>query len=488
MLGELTRPVYISRKTDFMPTPLYGDFHPISKVPSTKNGNPDPLLVGAFLFGSNLTTPYLDYSDSILNYLDRSYSSLPASVLSLSASMNTLGHMDRLNLNTSAGYPYVLNNQSKRTLFDINTDGLVTVIDPQYETYLQEYISSWESSYHEVIWIMSLKDCLDKDKKLCRVFEIPPVEYTLAVRAYYGSWIDMMQSTPSRTFSCIGINPESFEWTDLYHDLSKISEQGFDADVPSWDKCLLPAFLHLATDSVNRWYRINDPNWTCDHDHARHRLTYAMINAFLLVGPFLLRKHKGMASGWVLTALFNTICNMIMHLIWYMESAPLAIRDLAFYNHVICTKIYGDDSLDSVDYRYETFLNRVTMDSVYRRLCCMSVTSSLKNGTICATQPLSTTTFLKRGFRKDGFLIKPILSLRSLLSMISWVRKSKITTLDHQLLSNLTVLCQFSYFYGPQFYKLIRTYLLNSVPSFHPPSYQFYDNLFHKDQFVISLV
>jgi len=414
-----------------------------------------------------------------MDYLHRSYKPKLATILDLDSALNGFEAMDKVNLSTSPGYPYVCFGKNKHHYFECDpATGHVTTKDPLFSKYLTEYIGDWQYKCYETVWIVSLKDETLKPNKLARVFEVAPMEYTLATRAYFGSWIEMMHSIHAEKFSCVGINPESFEWTLLFNKSSRLSPYGIDADVPNWDKNLLAYILHLATKSVNAWYKKCDPNWKIEHDMARISLCYSMVNGFLIAGHAFFRKHKGMSSGWVLTALFNTLCNMIQHLIWYMLSVPLAMQDLSFYDDHVDTKIYGDDSLDGILATSLQWLNRQTMASVYAEYCCMTITDSSKGKELSPYDPLDQLTFLKRGFRKDGMYIKPVLSMTSLITMICFVRKSRYISSNEQLQTNLKTFASFLYFHGPVVYAYFTEYLDLCFPTLSIPSYSYYDNLY----------
>jgi hypothetical protein len=490
--GEVDIPVHVSRKTVLTPTPLYSHLQETVNVPSVKSESEgcDPLFVGTFLYGSDLVNIDSRFDVPVLEYFRTHFKDQPAQIFDARAAVNKQGGMDALNLKTSAGYPYVTRGQNKATFLAVDpANGYVDYKDPIFAQDIQKYIDSWKDQITEVVWISTLKDELLKVGKLCRVFTYAPFEYTIACRAYFGSWIDMMHSTVGSNFSCIGMNPESFQWSQMGYKLLEIGEFGIDADAPNWDKNLLTKFLHLSCRAVNRWYKKNDPNWKPEHSRARFNLITQLCHSYIIVNWLLLRKHKGMPSGHVLTALFNTMCNMIMHLIWFLESVPVEFKDLFFYDKLVCTRIYGDDSLDAIAYHMLKFLNRVTMIAVYQRYCAMTITSSMKDGTITPYDSVMSLTFLKRGFRADGLHFKPTLAKRSMFGMLGHVRQSKHASLQEQLEVNLRVFSAFAYFYGPDFYSKSMAYLGSFFPLIQFPQYAYYDSLYlHGKIDVLSLL
>jgi hypothetical protein len=490
--GELLNPIYVNRDTIYVETPFKEKFGDLISHPSQKHSHEgiDPLLTGAMLFGSQLNNiTDTDFRMPVLDYLCNEYVPVNyAKVLTAFEAVNKYYDMDRLNLATSAGYPYNTRGQSKLTFLSCDTEGTISFKESAFEHQIQSYLDSYRTTIHEIPWVVSLKDCLDKPNKLCRIFEIPPLEYTVACRAYFGSWISMMHSNVGNSFCYVGINPESLEWNKLFHKLASVSEYGIDADAPNWDKNLSSVLVFWGAASINLWYKANDPNWTLQDDLARDNLITGLVYGYLLAGPLVIRKLKGMPSGHVLTALLNSIVNMIMHLIWYLVSVPLEYRSLSLYNKYVATAIYGDDSLDAIATPLLPYLNRNSMIFAYSKYCSMTITSSQKDGTIIPYEPIVGLTFLRRGFRRDGCLVKPTLALRSLYSMVAYVKKSKHVTLEEQLLNNIRVFLSFAYFYGPEYYNKLRNYFKSVYPNQLFADYAYFDNMYLYGQYDIEFI
>jgi hypothetical protein len=344
--------------------------------------------------------------------------------------------------------------------------------------YVTEEVEKWKKVSSNVFWISTLKDELVKPGKLARVFEIPPLLYTVATRKFFGSWISMMHETCLKHFSCIGINPESDQWATVYYKLAGMSVYGIDADVSGWDKSLQPYVMQMAVESVNRWYKKFDEHWSVDDDRARENLLHGMVHGFIICDGVVVQKHKGMASGWVLTALFNTVCNMIQHLVWFMESVPMTMKDLSFYDRCVSTLLYGDDSLDAIREDMLEFLNRDTMSGVYRKWFTMEITSSDKTSTLKKWDRIKDLQFLKRNFRVEGALVKPLLDPLSVFSMLGYVRTSRYVNEEAQLDLNLETAARAMYFYGPDAYGKFIAWLYELGMKVKLPRYSYYDKNF----------
>jgi hypothetical protein len=482
VVGLLDQPIYVGRDTEFVTTPL------LEILPKEGLGYPsakfvhegmDPLLVGSFLYGSDLYTITSEFDDEVSVYLQNKFKAHSARVFNALEAVNAQGGMDRLNLNTSAGYGHVQFGRNKRFYFDVcERTGILSFKTEEYRELVQRYIDDYQHVGREIVWISSLKDELIKPGKLARVFQIPPLEYTIASRAYFGSWIDMMHTTVGQHFCCVGITPESMQWNDLIYSLLRKSDKGVDADAPNWDKNLMTKLVFIGAVEINKWYKLNDPNWKLAHDNARLRLIEGFCHGYVVAGDLLLRKFKGMPSGHVLTALMNSLVNMIMHLIWYLKSVPIARRSVAFYDEDVVTYVYGDDSIDAIVEEMLPYLNRTTMMAAYQRYCTMTITSSQKDGTLRPYDNILDLSFLKRDTRRDGLVYKPLLAKRSLYSMLGHVRKSKHCALEDQLIQNLKTFFGFAYFYGPEFYNGHLACFGRLFPGVLFPAYSYYDSLF----------
>jgi hypothetical protein len=476
VLGEVTPVPFISRKNGFVETPLR-EFLGYIKEPARLKDVPDPLCVGTLMYGSDVLECSFDYEDEIVDYLCDSYKNCDARVYDVERAINKNGLMDALNLHTSAGYPLCVLGCNKQD-FISNNDGVLSYRQVNDRVYLQECVDSWRNSASDVFWISTLKDELLKPGKLARVFEVPPMAFTIATRCYFGSWIEMMHGNCLNSFSCVGINPESDQWTRLFYKLSEMSIYGIDADVSGWDKSLQPYVLDIALKSVNRWYEKNDPEWKHGDNIARRNLLNGMVHGLIVVGPVAIQKHKGMASGWVLTALFNTVCNMIQHLVWFMESVPVEYKDVSFYDKCVVTALYGDDSLDAIREDMLVYLNRKTMAKVYKRFFTMDVTSSGKTDELIEVDKIVDLQFLKRNFRVEGAVVKPLLDPLSVFSMLGFVRSSKYVTEEDQLKLNLEMAARAMYFYGPDAYGKYCAWLAQIGLAVKFPKYAYFDRNF----------
>lgn len=481
-VGELKNPVYINRATDFVSTEFNEDyeFSKITKTPSIKVGDPDPALISTFMFGSDIIEAEVPQKQQLLDYVVSKYDDDDAKILSDIEALNKFGRMDAMNLHTSSGYPYVTTGQNKHH-FITNTDGDLS-FTPLGQNIMNVESKGWED-VKPVVFVTALKDNLEKSGKMCRIFEIPPWWFSVLTRMYFGAFISMFHKANTRMFSCIGINPESQQWNDLIFQLLKISSYGIDCDVSAYDKNLLEYIMLLGVETINMWYRKNDRSWKRIHDTIRKNIVLAMIHCYMITGKWLFRTHKGMKSGFVLTAILNTICNMIMTLIWFYICVPLSHRDYSKFDQIIVCKFYGDDDIEAIREDMLQWLNRISRDKVYQSRFSMYLTAADKSSTLSPFNRVIDLQFLKRKIRYTSRGYVPLLDHVSIASMLCYVRKSKLTSIDEQLEVNLDVACKFMYFYGLlPFRKFIVR--VNQVRPGLYPSYEYYDSLFYDAGFL----
>jgi hypothetical protein len=178
VLGEIKHVPYISRKNGFVETPLRECLGFI-KEPSDMRADPDPLWVGTLMYGSDVIEKTMDYREGILDYLVGKYTRADARILTTEESLNKVGGMDALNLHTSAGYPLCVLGLTKFD-FITNDGGRLYFSKDADLDYATEEVEKWKKMSSNVFWISTLKDELVKPGKLARVFEIPPLLYTVA--------------------------------------------------------------------------------------------------------------------------------------------------------------------------------------------------------------------------------------------------------------------------------------------------------------------
>jgi hypothetical protein len=465
-VGTLPRPVHVSRATDFVRTPLVGA--PV-KFPSVKEMDVDPLL--------HAIAGYEDDCHLDLSYDDSEGPSKVCSdalVLTPDEAINVHGNMDKINLTTSPGYPYTLKGMRKRCFVDDSQPTLK--LKENMLKAVQDLQQQCHTCVPPVIWIAFLKDELLKPGKMCRTIQIPPMEHTILMRMYFGSWISYMQGGEDRA-SMIGMNPESIEWDNLLNDLLKVSSVGIAADRKGWDKKYPAAAKWAALKWINEWYQLNSPSWKPIDDLIRSNLIGTMMWALVAHNHNVYRITNGMMSGCAITAALNTKANELLDLRMFYEEAPLKYLTRRERLKVYSPYLYGDDNITAINAKEVPHIHGQYMARFWKYFYGVDLTSDIKERSLGPHfDKVVDMTFLKRGTRHNGVVYVPLLSKDSIESMLYWVRVGPNSDLTQQFEINAITALRFAYFWGPEYYNILRTRLAQHFGDL--PSYQYYDTLF----------
>jgi len=255
-----------------------------------------------------------------------------------------------LDMTTSPGYPYVkmrpFGAKGKLFLFDFVTDEENRVLykpGPLLRKFADESLSKLKQG---IIpgdrWAMDvLKDEKLKDQKIIdelpRLFDVLPVDILIAEKRYYGAFNAMYIRSHNYHHGSVGLNPRSLEWDQQYKFLCEVgSKNGIDGDIGAWDKVsptqAEPAFLSI----VERWYKLNDPNWTEEDARVRAGLSAWRNHCVHIAHDAIYRTHGGTISGSLITAVGNCIKNDVYHKAAFIELLEASDYKESHKVHNIC--------------------------------------------------------------------------------------------------------------------------------------------------------
>jgi len=483
-LGDVTaaEAPFVSSRTKLVPTPFCDE--PIltehsQKTPSMRRYEFDPLVTGFMGYGGDYVAPCAQqHRDFSLSYIRAVVPDSPASVLSPLQAIND-DSLTNMNLHSSAGYPHCIHGKNK-THFIKRVDDSFQFADDTFERFERSYLSD----NCEVLWVTAYKDELLKPNKLVRLLSVPPFEFTILCKQYFGAYVKNFFANWKRIGHCAGVDFESEDWNVLFQQLLKVSIFGFDSDCKFWDK-LLPAFVMFDCAShIEDWYRANDPDWTPEHRVIRLKLVRSMIFGVTFLRSHLVQSWRGMFSGFWLTLLLNILANMYMKGVWFSVAAPLTIRDIAFVDGCFRSFFMGDDDINSVRPDLLPIFNRITKALFYRDTFGMVVTTVDKGVDMTAHDEVTALSFCKRTtYYEDGRYL-PRLEMSSICGMLRYVRVTKHHTEEEQFAENAHTALRFLYFHGPEVYARFHEFLSKS--GLVLPSYSYFHNLFCSGLFLFS--
>lgn len=226
-----------------------------------------------------------------------------------------------------------------------------------------------------------------------------PVDYTIAVRMYFGAFISACFVHHTRSGMAPGINYYS-EWSTLATELLRKGDKMFAGDFKAFDAHEQPDVHRLILNHINDWYDQFSPD--PEGRLIRTVLFEDLIHSRHLTGDgfkldTVVQWNKSLPSGHPLTTTVNSMYSLYTLTACYVHLT----KDLEnMWDHVfLCT--FGDDNVGSVDDDTIDVFNQVTIAKAMDELFHMTYTSDKKDQEITPFESINDITFLKRSFRQS---------------------------------------------------------------------------------------
>nr|URG14948.1 MAG: polyprotein [Picornaviridae sp.] len=501
-VGVLEKPIYIPTATKLMPSVLYDRVYKHTTEPAVLHPKDvrltvpvKPLELGVSKYGNVAQPLNEDHIARIVAHMSAQLSEfkseLPRSIIPEDVAIcgdPMIEYADPINMDTSPGYPYNQWNlgPGKYALFDFRSQP-IKILDDR----LRKAVDlRWELLKRGLrvpsLWIDTLKDERRKLEKVragkTRVFTIPPVDFTICARRLFQSFIVMLYKNRIRTFSAVGISPESGEWTQLWNRLNEVSDTGFAGDYSSFDGNLSPQIMMAACDIINNWYADDFEAQVMRHtifDEIIHTLQVGINSVYLT--------HLGNPSGTPFTATLNTMVNAIYLRYAWLELAPIEMRSLVFFDKYVRDQEYGDDILCAVHPDVQSWFTPQAISEVLASIG-MTFTNVSKDGKQLGFQPLSELTFLKRGFAKGPFGERlPTMDPDVIHELVNWIRRSDVNTPEEAFLENVNESLRFAFFHGREFFDEHRKKVVTALDGGRGAclhDYAFFHSWFYTDYLI----
>nr|QXO14868.1 MAG: polyprotein [Anativirus sp.] len=448
---------YMPKKTQLLPS-VYHDIVPGEKEPAVLS-NFDPRFKGDLkqsvlskykgntfpteLVKKGLLSVNLDeIRTAVQHYVEQIKPLLPDDVcepLTLDEAIEGYKGLQKLDLSTSAGFPYNVQGISKKQLMANNRKLLLEGLD------LHGY---------GLPFTCYLKDELRSKSKVLtgntRVIEASSINDSLLARQVFGRLYAFFCDNPgTATGLAVGCNPDR-DWTRFYTEFSSsyvvsFDYKNFDASLsPMWFAALQEFLQQLGFDSDNVEFIV---------DH--------MCNSVHLWGDSFLHIEGGMPSGCSGTSVFNSIINNII----MKTIIPLAYKGIDL--DALKILAYGDDLL--VGYPFP--LNGEPIAKV-AQLFGLNITPADKGEHFKDGSSIEDHTFLKRGFKPDEtfpFLVHPTMDKQAIYESLRWTRDPK----DFQ--DHVRCLFELIWHHGEEEYEEFRSTLRKShiYKALNIPPYQY---------------
>nr|UXL90898.1 MAG: polyprotein [Fuyun tick virus 2] len=361
------------------------------------------------------------------------------------------GPIKKLNLNSSEGYPLCLYRQhnleernlyikdkqkknlpmtGKNWLFKFSVDQSGNQLEEIHPELLEIIKYNDELRRNNIIpatiFVDTLKDArvsLDKiERGKTRMFSMSPIEYTWAVKKYFGVFQAAYQENRIYNGTAVGINTQSAEWTMLARSLLNKGNNIVVGDYKAFGDTLERSVMLGAFTSILSWYK-EYFNSSQETQQYRQMLVEELFNAIHLATNIVYRMRCGIPSGFALTVEINDLVNQLyMRYCW----CKITGKALAQYHQHVKTITYGDDLILSVSDEFKDCFN---FESIQRCLSEYDIDfqPAAKDDRIYQTLGISEVTFLKSKFVRHPFRSSQFLAelpLSSCLDMINWQYKN----------------------------------------------------------------
>ncbi|UUV42149.1 MAG: polyprotein [Macrobrachium rosenbergii virus 14] len=324
--------------------------------------------------------------------------------------LNGLYATKMLDERTSPGFPYIVfvKEPGKLDLVEVvETDiGKELKMKRELEERVREREKlAAEGIIYETYFCDTLKDETREVAKVdagkTRLFQVGPVDLTIVMRKFFGSFISHCQSTYLMGEIGIGINPESSEWGLL---LTRISGQGrtllMCGDYTNYDATISHQVVEMLKIVTDRFYVDID---NVRARRIRHVLLETIFTTYHIVNSVVYYRHQGNPSGNCLTTIVNCLVNMFLFRYAYFV---LVTNDLTQYLSLIDASFYGDDNLVGVHSSIGKKFNMLTFARVVEALG-MKYTAAKKGDILLPFVDFEDVTYLKRAFSIRSLNGKP---------------------------------------------------------------------------------
>lgn len=344
----------------------------------------------------------------------------PTGVMSFEEAVNGVPgapYYDAINFHTSPGLPYSLTSggrhHKKASLF-VET-GTYWNGMPKRECINERCVSRFEALLSaardgnmlgDVVFQEFMKDELLKRQKIfikpaTRGIANPPIDLLLAERAAFLPFIALLQYNRHKIDCQVGINPMSgTEWTNMIDRLKSNSDLVFDADYTAFDSTIHPTTLDAFADIANG--TMGGDFYTQMTRKTLIRYVYDRVSQ---VTNVQVKIDQGMASGMPMTAVGNSVVNMIyLRVAWLLlarENDP-EYASMNMFDRCVKAIVYGDDNVVTVKAEVAAWYNLRAIALVLEPYGIL-MTDGQKSART-ETKPFSNWTdvrFLKRAFVFD---------------------------------------------------------------------------------------
>nr|AFY10938.1 polyprotein [Equine rhinitis A virus] len=306
--------------------------------------------------------------------------------------------LDKMEQDTAPGLPYAQQNKRRKDICDFEKGQLKGAAKLQKERFLK-------GDYSDLVYQSFLKDEIRPLEKVragkTRLIDVPPMPHVVVGRQLLGRFVSKFhEANGFEIGSAIGCDPD-VDWTRFGLELERY-RYVYACDYSRFD-------ANHAADAMRVVL-----NYFFSEDHGFDPGVPAFIESLIdSVHAYEEKRYNiygGLPSGCSCTSILNTVLNNVYILAAMMKAFENFEPDDIL---VLC---YGDDCLIASDLEID-FQKLVPVFADFGQV----ITTADKTDFFKLTT-LSEVTFLKRAFVPDGALYKPVMDVKTLEAILSFVR------------------------------------------------------------------
>lgn len=345
------------------------------------------------------------------------------------------GHISRLTMQTSPGFPWCCYPETKKKKDLLSFDEEHDLVGIHAD--LLNLIRENDEKMRKGVVPLTIYQISHKDERLplnklnnVRLIQGSPLDLTISARQHFMDFNYAFQVNRFSLEHRVGINPASLEWDEMTTSLLEFSKYICVGDYSKFGPRLLTEFVEKAYEIMSDWYTYYGAG---EDNNIRSILAKRSINCANLAYDCVVTLECGSPSGAFNTVIVNSICNMLyIRCAWIgiMKQANISLSSLDSFKRYVKFICYGDDVIFAVKPEVIELFNNQTICDYFARYD-VKYTDITKGDTMRKWCEIEEASFLKCGFRfftetsiKPGvWLCLP--QLEDIKDTTNWVRKPK---------------------------------------------------------------
>nr|ULF99825.1 MAG: hypothetical protein 1 [Aparavirus sp.] len=289
------------------------------------------------------------------------------------------------------------------------------------------------------IWVDTLKDERRPIAKVnagkTRVFANGPMDFTIAFRMYFLTFMAHVMENRIYNEQSIGTNTWSPDWTKTAKYLSRKAKDGENfviaGDFSTFDGTLNSCIVGEFVDVINKFYNDGPENAL-----IRQVLFLEVFNSIHLCQDTFYMWTHSQPSGCPITTVLNSFYNSIsMRIVFNRLALDVNYKFVNKFDEYCTMVSYGDDNVVNISPDIIDWFNQISISKGYESIG-MIYTDEGKTGEMVPHRSLHEVAYLKRqfDFSLAHGVYKAPLDLDVILEMTNWIRDSlddKFSTLEN---------------------------------------------------------